>query len=97
MKAGILPGLNEDYHTQCATITYNDSGVFEDRWVKLKVNQDSNCVFTKNIEELYLPVRHGEGKFIVEKKMVLDNLQENNQIVLQYAEIEPLRPTMKYP
>ena len=97
VKSGILPGLNGDYHTQCATLTYNDSGIFEDRWVKLKINPKSNCVFTKNIEELYLPVRHGEGKFIVEKKTILEKLKEKNLIVLQYAEVETLKPTMKYP
>jgi phosphoribosylformylglycinamidine synthase len=63
----------------------------------LKINPKSNCVFTKNIEELYLPVRHGEGKFIVEKKDVLDKLKEKNLIVLQYADMETLKPTMKYP
>jgi phosphoribosylformylglycinamidine synthase len=97
VKAGILPGLNGDYRTQCVTLTYNDSGVFEDRWVKLKVNPNSNCVFTKNIEALYLPVRHGEGKFIVEKRTVLDQLKENNQIVLQYSDMETRNPTMEYP
>jgi phosphoribosylformylglycinamidine synthase len=97
VKAGILPGLNGNYHTQCATLTYNDSGIFEDRWVKLKINPKSNCVFTKNIEELYLPVRHGEGKFIVEKKTDLEKLKEKNLIVLQYVDVETLKPTMKYP
>jgi phosphoribosylformylglycinamidine synthase len=97
IKAGILPGLNGDYQTQCATLTYNDSGIFEDRWTKLKINPKSNCVFTKNIKELYLPVRHGEGKFIVEKNAVLEKLKEKNQIVLQYVDMETLKPTMKYP
>lgn len=97
VKAGILPGLNGNYQKQCTTLTYNDSGIFEDRWVKLKINPKSNCVFTKNIEELYLPVRHGEGKFIVENKSVLEQLKENNQIVLQYTDMETGKPTMKYP
>jgi phosphoribosylformylglycinamidine synthase len=97
VKAGILPGLNRDYRTQCATLTYNDSGVFEDRWVQLKINPNSNCIFTKNIQELYLPVRHGEGKFIVEKQSILEKLKEDNQIVLQYADKDTLKPTMKYP
>lgn len=53
-KLGVLPG----------TLLYNDSGRFEDRWVYLKINPDSPCVFTKGIERLYLPARHGEGKYI---------------------------------
>ncbi len=31
VKAGILPGFDDDYKTQRVTLTYNDSGVFEDR------------------------------------------------------------------
>ena len=97
VKAGILPGFKGDYGTQRATLTYNDSNVFEDRWVHLKVNLNSRCVFTRDVEELYLPVRHGEGKFVVESQVVLKKLKENNQIVLQYADKKTGKPTMKYP
>ena len=44
----------DDYATQEVTLTFNDSGRFEDRWVHLKANERSKCVFTKGIEE-YLP------------------------------------------
>jgi phosphoribosylformylglycinamidine synthase I len=97
VKAGILPGFKGDYGTQRATLTYNDYNVFEDRWVHLKVNLNSRCVFTRGVEELYLPVRHGEGKFVVESQLVLEKLKENNQIVLQYADKKTGKPTMKYP
>lgn len=96
VKAGILPGFDGDYKTQRATLTYNDSGVFEDRWVRLRVNPKSRCVFTKGLEEIYLPVRHGEGKFVVDDASDLQRLREGNQIVLQYAD-EWGRPTMSYP
>ena len=68
------------------TITFNDSGRFEDRWVYLKINQDSPCIFTKDIENLYLPVRHGEGKFISKNKVIKKKLRETNQIVAQYID-----------
>lgn len=96
VKAGILPGLDGDSTTQSATLTYNDSGVFEDRWVRLRVNVKSRCVFTKGLEELNLPVRHGEGKFVVRNDVILQRLKDGNQIVLQYADAEGL-PTMSYP
>ena len=96
VKAGILPGFDRDYRLQRVTLTYNDSGVFEDRWVRLKVNKKSKCIFTKNLENLYLPVRHGEGKFVVGDVADVRRLREENQIVLQYAE-ENGSPTMKYP
>ena len=46
MKAGFLPELSER-HSPPLTLTNNDSGKFECRWVYLSVNQSSPCVFTK--------------------------------------------------
>jgi phosphoribosylformylglycinamidine synthase len=84
-KMGILPGLENDYRTQLTTVTYNDAGRFEDRWVYLTV-LESACIFTRNIERLYLPVRHGEGKFIPKDADVLKKLYANRQVVLKYCD-----------
>jgi phosphoribosylformylglycinamidine synthase I len=62
VKAGILPGFTHNGR-QPVTLTSNDSGKFECRWIHLVVNQDSPCVFTRGMDRLYLPVAHGEGKF----------------------------------
>jgi phosphoribosylformylglycinamidine synthase len=63
VKAGILPGLKGQ---QRLTLTTNDSGRFECRWVYLSTNSKSRCVFTRGIERLYLPVAHGEGKIVAD-------------------------------
>jgi phosphoribosylformylglycinamidine synthase len=97
VKAGILPGFDGDYSTQRLTLTYNDSGKFEDRWVHLKVNKESRCVFTRELNELYLPVRHGEGKVRIRDQAILERLKEGNQIVLQYIHPETGEVTMVYP
>lgn len=85
VKMGLLPAFEKIYTKQLATLTFNDSGRFEDRWVYLKVNRNTPCIFTKNIKSIYLPVRHGEGKFFAER-YVIDKLFENNQIVMQYTD-----------
>jgi phosphoribosylformylglycinamidine synthase len=85
VKMGSLPAFNCDYGTQDVTLTFNDSGRFEDRWVHLKANTKSKCVFTKGIENIYLPVRHGEGKFVVKNPQVLARLKKENHIVFQYT------------
>jgi phosphoribosylformylglycinamidine synthase len=85
VKMGLLPGFEKTYTKQTATITFNDSGRFEDRWVYLKFNQQSPCVFTKGMKSIYLPVRHGEGKFFA-KKEVIEKLFESNQVVAQYTD-----------
>ena len=96
VKMGLLPG-GEFLGQRKVSLTYNDSGKFEDRWVYLRVNPDTPCVFLEGIKELYLPVRHGEGKFVVENQKVLEELERNSQIALQYASPEDFSPTMEYP
>jgi len=97
VKAGLLPGFDGHYREQEVTLTFNDSGRFEDRWVYLKVNPESPCIFTKGLPGLYLPIRHGEGKFIPKDDGVLKNLQEGNLITLQYSQPNYHEPTMEYP
>lgn len=96
VKLGILPAFDGDYLDQTTTLTFNASGRFEDRWTCLRVN-DSPCVFTKGIERLYLPVRHGEGKFVTKSRGVLTRLREQKQIVAQYSDSDYRGPTMDYP
>jgi phosphoribosylformylglycinamidine synthase len=68
VKAGILPGPMAS--SPSLTLTSNDSGRFECRWVHLGANQKSRCVFTRGIERLYLPVAHGEGKLMADAEVL---------------------------
>jgi len=97
VKAGLLPGFDGNYGKKVVTLTCNDSGRFEDRWVYLKVNSQAPCIFTKGLKGVYLPVRHGEGKFIPQDGEVLKKLQQENLIALQYSEPDYQNPTMEYP
>jgi phosphoribosylformylglycinamidine synthase len=85
VKLGILPAFERNYKKQTTTLTFNDSGRFEDRWVYLEANSKSRCIFTKGIDTLYLPVRHGEGKFIT-SNVFLQKLNKNNQVALRYVD-----------
>ncbi len=96
-KSGLLPGLNGKYGRQEVTLTFNDSGRFEDRWVYLKVNPQSPCIFTKGLKGLYFPVRHGEGKFIPQDEGALKQIERENLFVLQYSDPSFQGPTMEYP
>lgn len=96
VKTGLLPGLGSDYSTQKVTLTFNDAGKFEDRWVYLKSNTFSHCIFTKDIHTIYLPVRHGEGKLVVDTKKTLEKIKQDGHIVMQYAD-ESGNITSKYP
>jgi phosphoribosylformylglycinamidine synthase len=48
------------------------------------MDDQSPCVFTKGLERMELPVRHGEGKFFTTAD-ILGSLVENHQIAVQYA------------
>ena len=89
-KAGILPGLGWNIGQE-ATLFYNDSAKFEARWVPLKI--ESRCVWTKGMPpQIYLPVAHGEGKFIPKDKKVMDALVANGQIALRYCSPDGGKP-----
>lgn len=69
---------------QEATLTWNESGMYDDRWVDLEIEND-NCVFLKGIERMYLPVAHAEGKFVPLSDSMLANLESAGQLPLRYA------------
>ena len=66
-----------------ATLTWNESGKFEDRWVHLRV-AGQKCVFTQGINTLYLPVAHAEGKFVPASDEELRQWEANGQLALRY-------------
>jgi len=96
IKLGLLPALDGNYARQSATLTFNDSGRFEDRWVYLKTDPQTPCVYTQNTDVLYLPVRHGEGKFIPQNKALLGRIEAQHLCALKYGTPEG-HPTAQYP
>ncbi|NUQ60878.1 MAG: phosphoribosylformylglycinamidine synthase I [Pirellulales bacterium] len=82
IKSGVLLDNDPEYGPP-ATLTWNDSGQFEDRWVQLGV-EPSDCVFLRGIDSMYLPVAHAEGKFVTRDDRVLSRLDGGRQLVLRY-------------
>jgi len=81
VKAGLLPGLRRG-RVQ-TTLTFNNSNRFEDRWVHLHA-EETPCAFVQPGEHMYLPVAHGEGKFVAEQA-VLDELNRKQCVVFRYT------------
>ena len=96
VKLGLLPALGDNFTKQSTTLTYNDSGRFEDRWVHLKADLQSPCVFTKGLDAVYYPVRHGEGKFIPDSAATLAAIKKKSLAVFRYCDADGA-PTMDYP
>jgi phosphoribosylformylglycinamidine synthase len=94
-RLGVLPGLDGDYKTPRATLAQNDRPGYRDAWVKLGFDPASPCVWTRGIEQMELPARHGEGKFLTTPE-VFARLRDNHQIVARYLGPKGL-PTQEWP
>jgi phosphoribosylformylglycinamidine synthase len=98
VKMGLLPGFGGTGLEQVATLTHNDCGRFQDRWVYLKTNTASPSIFTKGIARgIYLPVRHGEGKFVTASPEVLARIEAEHLAVLKYSDAAYEAPTREFP
>ncbi len=92
VKSGLLPGLGGS-HEAVVSLVHNDSGKFEDRWVRLVASPNgSPCA---RLERLFLPVRHGEGKLIGPEE-VLARLFTEGHVLWCYADAEG-HTTQRYP
>jgi phosphoribosylformylglycinamidine synthase len=97
VKMGLLPNMSgkTDFAVD-ATLSLNDSGKFEDRWVHLKRPGNELCIWTQDLPEMiYVPVAHGEGKFIPKNISLLSALKDNGQIVFRY--VDKFGGQAKYP
>jgi phosphoribosylformylglycinamidine synthase I len=86
VEAGLLPGYDLFLEEPQVALANNSSGKFECRWVYLKKNAQSNCIFTKDMPEVVrFPVAHGEGRFLSGSLEIQNKIVEGNQIAVQYA------------
>lgn len=89
LKAGLLMRRGVDAQDDQSpfedqiTLTWNNSGRYTDRWVRLKTTS-SNSVFLKDMDEFEVPIAHAEGRIAVSDDSVLQELRTNSQISLCY-------------
>ena len=67
------------------TITNNDCGKFEDRWVYLSP-QTKKCIFIEQDRQIYLPIAHGEGKVVTKDDATLEQLKSGGHIAFKYVD-----------
>ena len=82
LKTNLLAAADDQGPT--ATLTLNDSGRLEARWVRLAI-EPGKCVFLNGIREMELPVAHGEGKVVVRDANIFAKMEANKQLVARYA------------
>ena len=84
-RLGLVPALNGQYFVQQCALAHNDSGVFRDDWCTLRVNRSCPCVFTRGLDLIRLPLRHGEGKFVANES-TLKQIEMKNLVAVRYAD-----------
>ena len=90
VKTGILPGIGKgeiSTKNQPVSITNNDSGKFEDRWVYLQP-ASQRCVFINANRRIYLPIAHGEGKLVTKDAQTLEQLKSDGYIAFRYVDAD---------
>ncbi|MBN2127631.1 MAG: phosphoribosylformylglycinamidine synthase subunit PurQ [Candidatus Diapherotrites archaeon] len=81
---GLVPAFDSDYGKVNVALQHNETARYIDRWVDIKANKKNKSIWLKDIDELSMPVSHGEGKFYAEPE-ILDKLEEKGLIAFNYV------------
>ena len=95
VKLGLVPyGEIRDMGPDCATLTFNDIGRHQSRYVTTRVaSVNSPWMLKSAVGDLHtVPVSHGEGKFVAPPDL-LDHLLSHGQIATQYVDADGV-PTL---
>ncbi len=78
------------------TLTWNHNGRYDCRWVNLRPISE-NCVFTKGMDTMYLPIAHAEGRFVVRDSSTMNSLVSQQQVALKYVNPDGSNGHVPYP
>ncbi|TVR04143.1 MAG: phosphoribosylformylglycinamidine synthase subunit PurQ [Spirochaetaceae bacterium] len=84
VKSGLLPNTAGDARQE-VTLVHNDSGRFINRWVRCAVNPAASAAWLAGLDQIDLPIRHGEGRFLFGDEEIRSRLQQTNCIALRYV------------
>jgi len=98
---GLLPGFDKKSGAalpeQSAALVHNDRLGYFDTWVKLAVDQESPCVWTKGLgPSLEMPSRHGEGKLLFLSDELKTRSETSHLVPVRYANADGT-PTEVWP
>lgn len=96
-RLGLVPAVGGGYFEPQVALAQNAQGVFRDAWVMLRANPASPCVFTRGIDMMPLPVRHGEGRFVPRGGDILASLESAQLVAIRYVDPEDGEATEEFP
>jgi phosphoribosylformylglycinamidine synthase subunit PurQ / glutaminase len=98
VEAGLLPGYELLSEEPQVSLASNSSGHFECRWVYLRKNKESKCIFLNELPEIVrFPVAHAEGRFVAGSEETMKKIVQGNQVALQYVQKNGTASNKSYP
>ncbi|MCB0348941.1 MAG: phosphoribosylformylglycinamidine synthase subunit PurQ [Bdellovibrionales bacterium] len=84
LQLGLLPDASEE---QSFALAPNQSGHFQNQWVKMKV-ENNKCIWLNGLEgkEFLLPIRHGEGRLVCNNQIHLHHAIDTGMAGLRYID-----------
>ena len=95
IKLGLVPyGEIRDMDETCPTLTFNNIGRHQSRYVTTRVaSVNSPWMLKSQVGDLHaIPISHGEGRFVAPQS-VLEDLIAHGQVATQYVDLEG-KPSM---
>ena len=96
VKTDLLPGPIAGRSGQTCTLTNNVCGRFVDCWVRLGAH-GGKCIWTAGVEQIELPVAHGEGQFVPADDSIRRALWAQEQVALTYVQADGSPATGRFP
>lgn len=93
VRTGLLPFAT--LGKMDVTLTNNDSGHFECRWVKIKAEKSAAFYFDDLDLVMDVSVNHGEGKLFTDET-TLKKIEDEELVVFRYVDADG-KPTQHYP
>lgn len=95
-KLGLLPGpldsvdptqsLARGLAPQRASVVGNDRLGYRNAWVRMRCDPHSACVWTRGLDSIECPSRHGEGKLVFADERTLEQLTAEHRIPVRYVD-----------
>jgi phosphoribosylformylglycinamidine synthase subunit PurQ / glutaminase len=88
---GLLPALGKPEGAalppQTAALVHNDRLGYFDTWVRLAVDAESPCLWTRGLgPSLEMPSRHGEGKLLFRDDALRADVEARHLVPVRYAD-----------
>ncbi len=101
VKLGALPGIERTtglLAPQTVSLVHNDRLGYRNSWVRLAVDRQSPCLWTRHLagQILEMPSRHGEGKLVFGTREIRQTIEAQHLVPVRYVD-HTNEPTERWP